>query len=807
LAKAEKYRMEFKTLQGDDCRVSFFYEGFSGSITTLYGGTRPFILKEFNTDEDLFKPVRPQLAEIEILASSTGVDIDDFLATNDTDIEVRFFFIDLSNYYWIGYLLQDDFQETWVDSAHYITVRASEAIGLLKGKGITETNGAELSGKYNFLEMIQNAMYSTSQTFTKFYVFNNLFHSSMTDTSTYTGIDQAFFHSKTFLQNPPKYDDCYTVLEKINKAWNQTIFQYNGSWNILRIEELNIPTSENLRGFVSNSSVRTAINRRYDVEVGVNEEVKPISPDMLRFIQRKTKKDTIQFDYNQFDEIVCNGAFNRGSLVSSSSTTKVYNLDDWGWYEGAINSTTVPTTGSRGRQQNFDSSTQRLTDEYAFITQDSTNNRFLKSCEIEVLQNEKLSFSIDTQYGTNFTGTATLATVVMMLYGVTTNYTLDDDGKWYASNATWTTNLKQLSIYYNGTPAISPTQWNTLQIDSEQFPEAGTLRILLYVPNTPYNAGQERRFKSLSLEIFTSASGNILNNITGIQSIFTKSDALNNYFDDTIYFDDGLSKLYDGSIFEDDETTLTGQNWYRYRYNTEDFGFRKQNAVARWAHNRFNRNKIDANFYGIKYNSEPIGLINTIKFVDDDPNRVYAILNLKEIDFSSSTWVATLEEVYNTATDGTSSYTDKTFDADVTTGTYNNPTLVPWTVVTAADFSIAGGNTITYNGTTSISTNLVISLAGNINTTTSTPVTTTFQVKQNTTVLKTQNYLVSANPQAFTFNLSPASAVTINPGDTFTVTVSNNITQIQYTSGQFTCDYQYPATITYDSYEDKYLYK
>jgi hypothetical protein len=807
LAKAEKYRIDFKTLQGDSCRVSFFYEGFVGSVTTLYGGIRPFVLKEFNTDEDLFKPIRPQMAEIEILASSTGIDIDDFLSTNDTDIEVRFFFSDLFNYYWIGYLLQDDFQETWVDSAHYITVRASEAIGLLKGKEIEETNGDELSGKYNFLEMIQIAMNSTSQNFTKFYVFNNLFHSSMTDTSTYTGLDQAFFHSKTFLKNPPIYDDCYTVLEKINKAWNQTLFMYNGYWNILRIEELNIPTSENLRGFVSNSSVRTAINRRYDVEVGVDEEVKPISPDMLRFIQRKTKKDTIQFDYNQFDEIVCNGAFNRGSLVSSSSTTKVYNLDDWGWYEGAINSTIVPTSGSRGRQQNFDSSTQRLTDEYAFLTQDSTNNRFLKSCAIEVLQNEKLSFSIDTQYANNFTGAATLGTVVMMLYGVTTNYTLDDDGKWYASNASWSTNLKQLSIYYNGTPAISPIEWNTLQIDSEQFPEAGTLRILLYLPNTPYSSGQERRFKSLSLEIFTSASGNILNNITGVQSIFTKAEGLNNYFEDTIYFDDGLSKLYDGSIFEDDETTLTGKTWYRYRYNTEEFGFRKENAVARWAHNRFNRNKIDANFYGLKYNSEPIGLINTIRFIDDDPNKVYAILNLKEIDFSSATWVATLEEVYNSATDGDTSYIDQSFEADVTTGTYNNPTLVPWTIVSAANFSITGGNTITYNGTTSITTNIVISLAGSIRTTTSTPVTTTFQVKQNSTVIKTQNYPVTVNPQAFTFNLSPSGAITINPGDTFTVTVSNNITQIQYTSGQFNLDYSYPTAITYDPYEDKYLYK
>jgi len=804
LAKAEKYRIDFKTLQGDSCRVSFFYEGFVGSVTTLYGGIRPFVLKEFNTDEDLFKPIRPQMAEIEILASSTGVDIDDFLATNDTDIEVRFFFSDLSNYYWIGYLLQDDFQETWVDSAHYITVRASEAIGLLKGKEIQETNGDELSGKYNFLEMIQIAMNSTSQNFTKFYVFNNLFHSSMTDTSTYTGLDQAFFHSKTFLKNPPIYDDCYTVLEKINKAWNQTLFMYNGYWNILRIEELNIPTSENLRGFVSNSSVRTAINRRYDVEVGVDEEVKPISPDMLRFIQRKTKKDTIQFDYNQFDEIVCNGAFNKGALVSSTSTSKSYNLDDWAWKTGTYNSPTTPTTGNYGRIETFKANGV-LQDQYAYLYSSDASITWIQSCNIELSQNEFISFSIDHRYALDWTTNETRFVCAFMLFGTTNNYTLDGDGKWYQSNATWTTNFKVLEQYYNGTPDVSPIEWLTTSIESESVPEDGNLRILLYDGNkTSY---REKWFKNLSLNVVASYNSIATQNIIGVQSIFTKAEALNNYFEDTIYFDDGNSKTYDGSIFEDDETTLTDQTWYRHRYDTEEFGFRKENAVARWSHNRFNRNKIDANFYGLKYNSEPIGLINTIRFVDDDPNKVYAILNLKEIDFSSATWVATLEEVYNTATDGNTSYIDQSFEADVTTGTYNNPTLVPWTIVSAANFSITGGNTITYNGTTSITTNIVISLAGNINTTTSTPITTTFQVKQNTTVIKTQNYPVNVNPQAFTFNLSPTGSITINPGDTFTVTVSNNITQIQYTSGQFNLDYSYPTAITYDPYEDKYLYK
>ena len=51
---------------------------------------------EFNTDDDLFKPMRPQQATIQVLASAGGVSIEDFLPENDEDVTVRFDFGDLS---------------------------------------------------------------------------------------------------------------------------------------------------------------------------------------------------------------------------------------------------------------------------------------------------------------------------------------------------------------------------------------------------------------------------------------------------------------------------------------------------------------------------------------------------------------------------------------------------------------------------------------------------------------------------------------------------------------------------------------
>ena len=105
---AEKYRIKFKTLQGQQCIVRFLYESYSGGSTELLGSSSPFVLRESNTDENWFKPVRPMMAEIQIVTNNS-VSIDDFLKDTDNEIKVIFDFGTWTNY-WVGWLMQDDFQ-------------------------------------------------------------------------------------------------------------------------------------------------------------------------------------------------------------------------------------------------------------------------------------------------------------------------------------------------------------------------------------------------------------------------------------------------------------------------------------------------------------------------------------------------------------------------------------------------------------------------------------------------------------------------------------------------------------------------
>lgn len=820
MARQEKYRIDFKTRDGYDARIQFLYEGYTGSITNLVGGNRPFVLQEFNTDESLWKPVRPQLATMEIVANSSGVTMDNFIVDKDSDVLVIFSYNNVNQAYWYGFLQQADYSETWIDTNHILTLTATEGLGQLSNFPISN-NGAEITARTTPLEFIQYATQKSVLGWTKYNIFNNLFHNGMTDSLTYTSLDQCKIEPKTFQIQSTEYEDSYTVLNKINSAFNQTLFQYGGNWWIMRQEELYIPTTDNLRGYQMNLGTKSSIQTRYDINVGINEDVKPITPEMLRFLKRKTKKDEIDFDFDKIPEIVTNGTFSRGNLIGTTSTLKQYYVDSWSYKQGDgldLQNGSTPSSGTVTRNEIYESATGPLIANFVRIpttTGSPVNDyfRWIASQPTYVFANDKIQVQFDHKYliqttppGLSRAGMVFIGCVY--LQGAANNYYLKEDGEWELLS-TILPQERFIKANYLTAGTNYPENWNTYSVDSDPIPDNGNIYVYLLADPAYDTTNQDSMFRNFQFGYATRFNTLSAEPLTGVKTYFEKTGDLLNTSTNEIYLQDGFSKYYRGTLFQSDGETITDADWYRYRFNTEGFSFRKQNNIAIWENNRYNRNKIDANFYGLTYSSGTrIGLRNTIKFVDDDPNKVYAILNLREIDFASATWSATLLEVWDEDKDGLD-LEDKTFTANVTTGTYNTPSYVPWTVSSAADFTIVGGYQITYNGIISLNVPITISLAGNINTTSPTPpppVTVTFQVKQNSTVIKTQTYPVSANPQAFTFNLSPSGNITINPNDVFTITVSSNITQIQYTSGIFNIDYQYPGTLTYDPFTEKYIY-
>lgn len=803
---AEKYRIEFESREGQNCVVRFDFASFSGSSTTLIGADSPFVLGEYNTDENWFKPTRPLEATINILTNVSGVAMEDFLVDDDAGITVYFDFGAWGNY-WIGWVLQDNFQEVWQDTYHVLTIKASDGIGKLADVPLTDNSGNELIGSFTPYQLIQYAMYKTPQTFINSRIINNLFNTSMTSTANNMPLDQCYLEVKTFQKQVAEYDDSLTTLNKINTSFNQTVFFYKNRWHIIRLEELYASTLTNLVGFTNSLAGRTSFSKRFDAEVSATSPIKQISAEMLRYIVRKTKKDTINFNYNQFNEVLCNESFSRGASTSITPGLKQYILSQWLRETGLIGSPTNQTSGF-GRNEEFDANGQ-LTDNYAYCDVDTTNETWLRSCSVNVLQKEVMNIEFDHRYTIGFaTANSTTTVAIIMLYGVTNNYTMDQFGNWVMSNASWTTFIKRLQLTYNSTPSnLVPTDYQTLNVTSKQIPEAGYINVLLFGPN-PIFTSDRMRFRGLKFNISTPFNGYNDETITGIQSIFTKTLDIRNEFEDEIFADDAFSRIYKGTLLRSDQITPTAQTWFRQRFNSESFGFRRQNDTAHWEHNRFNRNKIDCNFYGLTWDDggtyEPIGLINTIVFPDDDPQKVYGILNLKEIDFSNSTWSATLIELFDEEKDQDGGTVTKYLEVNTTLGTFNALVYAKLNIVTPADFTLNSNlDQLTFNGLASITVPIVANIIGNINTNSSSPVT--IELRKNTTVIATQTITVPSNPFAFNANLNVAS-VTIAPGDLLFIQYSANITQIQITGGGIDLNYTTSNPFTYNTYQDKFIY-
>jgi hypothetical protein len=643
-----KFKLEFENVQGDACSVNFLYADYEDEPILLYGGARPFVLSEFNTDQDLFKPVRPQQATIEVLASAAGVKMEDFITDNDEDVVVRFDFGEWTGY-WYGYLSQEDIQETWIAQNHILTLRADDGIGRLKDIPLSD-DGARLVGTFTPFQFIQYAMQTPVVQFLRSRVVSNLYHTSMSSASNTTGIEQCTIDARTFETAPGEFEDSYTVLEKVNRAWSSTLFQWNGDWFVLRLEEMF--TSGNLVGFRQNTPVvgqRTGINQRYDISVGVDESVKPVVPEMIKTLQKPSKETTVRFDWVQFDQIFCNQTFQEGVKLREFTILGVefdaFSVVNWLWEKNVyISPTPVPEDLERWTRYK---SNDLPDDDFLVLAPQPSADSWVKSCIVYVQEGDNVQISFQHRNDMPVTTTGDLLAYLVFE---------DFSGNKYSLNSV----TKRWDAFNNFPLASSLAaprnndgeEWSTLDVTAlDPIPANGFMRLYL-VHDWSVLGALFRYFKDLNMTVQPSIQNLRRRLIKGDYDRYTISKEVSKNFDETIYLDDAETNNYKGAIYEDDGITLTNDEWYRRRYNTERYTFKRQHAIARWFMNRSYKTKLDVNLFGLKWNiagtNYPIGIINTLKFVQDAPTKTYAITNLREVDFMSCIWSASLVEVYDT---------------------------------------------------------------------------------------------------------------------------------------------------------------
>lgn len=675
---AVKFFMEFMNVQGDLCTVNFMYEDYSDAPIRIYGGPQPFVLEEFNTDTDIFKPIRPQQATIQVLASAAGIKLEDFLTDNDTDITVRFDYGDYPSY-WQGILSQEDMEEIWVSSNHILTLRADDGFGRLKTEALNDGTGVRLVGTYTPFAYVQYAANSVIGTFLFSRIYSNLFHSSMTFGTNQTGFDQCLIDARAFENTPNSFDDGYTVIEKINRAWSMTLFQWNNVWVFLRIPELF--GSGNLIGFNTNRPTigsRQAVNRRYDIEIDYDSDVKLIMPEPIKTVIKPAKTTTINYDWTQFNQLLCNQSFQAGTFLREGTRQirdsennlitvnyEEYSVDQWTawelWSDG-----TIPESVELKRRREY--TVSGLLNEYFVIPGTNRTPSFVrpgegmteaKSCRFYVKLNDVLKFDVNYKlpieiapYSVQLIGYARI-----VLSNGTTTYYYD----WVTDGWSTDRSAADEGTLYTGysSAGASSVSWNTISATSKAIPIDGWID--LYLVNyygIALGTDIDVHFAEINIEVIDSVSRQRNRRVKGDFDKYTIDRQVIKNESEIVNIDSAQTQNLKGCLLQMDGFSLANDEWYRRKnFNGQDstseqYAFKRQHALAKWYMNRDYKTKLDVNLFGLKWIdgagvTYPIGIINTIKLTRDLPGKIFAIANLKEVDFMNCTWSATLVEVFD----------------------------------------------------------------------------------------------------------------------------------------------------------------
>ena len=639
-----KYRYTFKALDGADCRVDIrFKTAANADVTILNPGARPFVLREFNTDQDFFKHVRPFIAELEIL--SNNVSMDDFLSNEDDGVIVNFFYN--NSLFWVGFLMQDDLQENWIDTNHYITLRATDAYGTI---GATEL--PELSGQYSIMSYIGDCLDTTTPRFITHNVVCNLFYNGMEDRDDgiFSALDQTTVDAKTF-----ESDNKTTILEKINKAWNLTAYQYFGEAWVVRLEEW--LTNLSIKGFRRFILEQDTFEKTYETNIGIAESIKPIMPEMLRTIRRPFKKTKIKYFYRFPSQIICNQDYQTGEFIEEQPSTagpgdpprfglrKTYEVDCWQFYSGTPNVSLGSPTAEFYRADDINEQGE-VTESYLEITYNATPH-YIESTPFSIGLADKLKFNFEYRFW-NIALTGLLRAypgLVVKLQGSSSTYYLTAD-------LTWSTTYEELNVDF--IPTENTGEWTEFSNNdglmvTAPTPVSGEISFF-FLHKMPINPGVWN-IRNIEVEIEETDKKP---GIIGDYDQYELPETINQNYEEETFLDDADNRQHKGALNFDGD--ITGDNWYRMDYPDERFTFKRQKAIAHMILNKRYRQKLEVNMFGNTWEDgptvKPIWLQNKFVFVDDAPTKKFMITNLSEMDFMNTTWKANLIEVWDDDLDG-----------------------------------------------------------------------------------------------------------------------------------------------------------
>jgi len=440
-------------------------------------------------------------------------------------------------------------------------------------------------------------------------------------------LEQTLISGETFLSGT-KYDDCYTVLEKIMRRFNACLFQSFGVWNIQRWNELRYYSNATMQWKFSIDMDYVSANY-FDgtFTYGNGDDIQTgITASILR--PYKFVKDT--FNYKQPENLLKNYNLQiLGERITSytvgAETYTEYKMPFWN--DGPF--APIPDRYIRVITDALGNEITR----YAVLTGATGDSpRSAESSPIEIVEGDTFRLSFSFRTDVSQAGAVNAVFSVRLFNGAITKY-LGDAGEW-----------KNVSGYtYTVVSGDNTNTWHTVEITAKAAPISGLLYI--YLGEETASSSDQTWYKDIQFEYKPTVNDSTI--IIGHTHTDSQIPKISNRYDEEIHLDDSPRNSIQGTLFLVsflDNIRARTTIWDKRLGSGEELRLGQLITMERLFWRRRPRTKLNGTFEGLVKNGKHIQKNICLRY-NSEPGKNF-VLGTMAIDYKNDEFSCTAYEEY-----------------------------------------------------------------------------------------------------------------------------------------------------------------
>lgn len=689
MAYGNKYILPFTSDLGEVYEIYFDFLNFIPILPiTLLGTSDCLTLRNTSGDQNKLQPILGTECLIKInVEKDQKITIADLIAQHDNDIRITVFKDrDYTKSIFQGFVVvQDNFQPLQ-DPPYILSIRALDGLGLLKGVDLVDTNGVPFTGSLSIIQWIAQILYKTGQTLnirTYFNFYNSSFSESASalvetqlNANTFKKAESPETNDPSIDINALNEDDCYTALEKIVRCFRCRLFQEDGVWNLVSLYEYLNPNGYNfyefqvlapVSGIVQVSTVAIGNDLTYDIPIGKNEIIHPVSKDANLYLVLAYKWIKLTYNYDQSQNKLCNQDFQNSlrdtthdevisSTIIDPLITPVVNLQTWGYDHYCWNNndgpfSTLPAPSNPAFVRSVLDVLGYETQRFAVIpTNPTTVGLLINTNNILIDSGDRIEITLEWRMRTFIPSATTIGVVYILLTGADGSFwflfsSTSDIGEatggttqWVATDSVFSTALPMqfVGADHNTWQTISAGAVTAMadQKPGIKTPISGSIKFVLSGQNV--GSGNEAWFKNINITLHPYLNGTY-RELNGDYNFSSSVNNIKQTDDENVEISDSPKRYFKGALLNIDGVSLSPPNWHR-KGISESFRFTQGMEQVMYTHMTRIMQKVEGNFRGLTYiDNKDItiirqaGLINSYYFTDSEtPDKKYMLTSFEK---------------------------------------------------------------------------------------------------------------------------------------------------------------------------------